>query len=366
MQFPKFKFVFVGPVFHKPELILKKKIKNIDFIGHVDHSQIPNIIKNFSVGIIPFNVNKFTDSIFPLKLFEYMASGVPIITTATKTLQKFENENKKSIYIANNHNDFAKKLKDINNGNFSKKIIKKNIDLARDNVWEKKFNKLDNIFNYHYLKNKNKKIYFKEKIIKLYNINKIRVVKYISSIFILLFSLTIFFQSKTFDNFFYVSNKNLYYKNAIIVTGHGYRDYNNISYLQRAKEFEFYNELINFNKIIIIGRISIYNEGELTLDLILKNNSINRSDIYLINDSGSLYQNIQELKKLLKKEVFKNTKNFSVIIEKSSSKRFNLTSKKNIPDLKIDFLSPLKINNSYLMFIYEFFALIKYKIKNYL
>ena len=43
----------------------------------------------FDIGIIPFKINKFSESLNPLKLYEFMAMGCPVISTDIPELRRF-------------------------------------------------------------------------------------------------------------------------------------------------------------------------------------------------------------------------------------------------------------------------------------
>jgi len=47
-------------------------------------------LRRFDVATIPFQVNRVTNSTSPVKLFEYMAGGKPIVTTDMKECRKFQ------------------------------------------------------------------------------------------------------------------------------------------------------------------------------------------------------------------------------------------------------------------------------------
>jgi teichuronic acid biosynthesis glycosyltransferase TuaH len=78
---PDKSFVFAGPVseeFIPPDF---KTHKNVYFTGRVPYAEMPAIIKGFDIAIIPFKKDDVSDTIFPLKLFEYLGAGKPVITT---------------------------------------------------------------------------------------------------------------------------------------------------------------------------------------------------------------------------------------------------------------------------------------------
>ena len=85
--------------------------------------------------IIFYLINSITQATSPLKLFEYMALGKPIVTTAMKECKKY-----KSVMIANNNEEFIDLIdksielsKDKNNSYFD--LLNKE---ALENTWKEK------------------------------------------------------------------------------------------------------------------------------------------------------------------------------------------------------------------------------------
>jgi hypothetical protein len=54
---------------------------NIKFFGEVLHKDIPDMIVNWNIGIIPFKITQLTLSTNPVKAYEYAALGIPVIST---------------------------------------------------------------------------------------------------------------------------------------------------------------------------------------------------------------------------------------------------------------------------------------------
>ncbi len=77
---PEWSFVLAGPVF-ADDLHGLDKLGNVHFIGRVPYSGMPSVIKGFDVAIIPFRRDEGSAAVFPLKLFEYLGAGKPVVAT---------------------------------------------------------------------------------------------------------------------------------------------------------------------------------------------------------------------------------------------------------------------------------------------
>ncbi|MEX0865177.1 MAG: glycosyltransferase [Acidimicrobiia bacterium] len=60
---------------------------NVHFLGLKPQSELPAYLQRFDVGIIPFKVNETTHAISPLKVYEYLASGVPVAAPPLRSLE---------------------------------------------------------------------------------------------------------------------------------------------------------------------------------------------------------------------------------------------------------------------------------------
>ena len=71
-------FVFIGPA--DIDLGIFKGLRNVNFLGKIPYSELPNYAVEFNVGIIPFLLNEFTVCVNPIKLLEYLACGLPVVS----------------------------------------------------------------------------------------------------------------------------------------------------------------------------------------------------------------------------------------------------------------------------------------------
>ncbi|MHB8856331.1 MAG: glycosyltransferase [Bellilinea sp.] len=81
-ELPKVSFVIIGPLGRNQSRFTPRP--NLYTIGPVEHRDLPGYLWNADTGIIPFDVNRHPDlvnSINPIKLYEYMACGLPVVST---------------------------------------------------------------------------------------------------------------------------------------------------------------------------------------------------------------------------------------------------------------------------------------------
>lgn len=98
------KFKFVGPILSEKDKIdkIKEKYKNIEFIGDIHYENLPEEMKKIDIAIIPHKVNEFTNSMNPLKLYEYLASGKQVVTTNVAGCEDIS----KYVYISEDNEEF--------------------------------------------------------------------------------------------------------------------------------------------------------------------------------------------------------------------------------------------------------------------
>lgn len=78
------------------------KYSNIHMLGPVPYSQIPDYMRAFDVCITPHRQTPFTESLNPIKLWEYLAAGKPIVATDVAGFRDFP----QLVSIAHNADEF--------------------------------------------------------------------------------------------------------------------------------------------------------------------------------------------------------------------------------------------------------------------
>ena len=67
-----------------------RSIQNIHFLGRKPYADLPAYCRQFDVGLIPFKVNELTRAVNPIKLREYLAAGLPVVSTPLPEVRLYE------------------------------------------------------------------------------------------------------------------------------------------------------------------------------------------------------------------------------------------------------------------------------------
>jgi glycosyltransferase involved in cell wall biosynthesis len=134
---PESNSVIVGPV--HPDVAGRlnesRKFANLHVLGSRAHADIPAYLAAASTGIIPFIRNRLTEGVNPVKLYEYAAAGIPVVTTAfSDDLEAFRDV----AFIARTHGSFIADLRTALRGGARVPDAGRLRQFARENDWDRR------------------------------------------------------------------------------------------------------------------------------------------------------------------------------------------------------------------------------------
>jgi len=88
MSRPRWTFVLIGKV--DTGLGAVQGLPNVHLLGQQPYASLPAYAKAFDVALLPFVVNELTLAANPLKLREYLAAGLPVISSAIPEAEKLQ------------------------------------------------------------------------------------------------------------------------------------------------------------------------------------------------------------------------------------------------------------------------------------
>lgn len=137
--------ILIGPVKDQSIYQYFKKTDNVIFLGKKPLEELPTYTRHFDCALIPFMLNELTACIYPLKLNEYLASGIPVVTTGFSTdVQKF----KSVVRIENEAPQFSQAIaQSIDEDSEVKKSER--VTVASKNSWANRVSTLNSIIAHH-------------------------------------------------------------------------------------------------------------------------------------------------------------------------------------------------------------------------
>ena len=102
---PDVQFLLIGPPTVPVEPLAA--IKNVHMIGARPHDEVPAYLAHVDAAMIPYVLDAYTASVFPTKLVEYLAMGLPVVSTAVPEVVGFKKQHGDVVDIANTADEFA-------------------------------------------------------------------------------------------------------------------------------------------------------------------------------------------------------------------------------------------------------------------
>lgn len=107
---PDWTLLFVGPGTEEDKNALKEGFSNIVMKDPVSGNEVPRVIREFDIGMIPYNTDKEDmDYVFPRKACEYLAAGKPVISTPLKEVECL----KPYVQVATDAEGFIRKAEEV-------------------------------------------------------------------------------------------------------------------------------------------------------------------------------------------------------------------------------------------------------------
>lgn len=370
-----YNFVLIGPKYDNVNI--KNNILNIFYFESQPYEMMPIILNKFDVGIIPMVVNEVTNSIYSVKLQQYLAVGLPIVSTDTHEIKLFSESNNNIVEIANNFEDFAFKIiKSLNENN--EKLIEERVRISHFNSFDNKFINIKSII-INLINNKNVAYSSTDwfNVFNKYHIDNLKqFYKIIVSIIIFLIFTINPYVIKFFGDKLIMNSGSGESNILVLFVGNGESNYSNFGYQNLTNYSFLLTERRNINKIIISsGKGDIFSEAEV-VSALLQQKNIPDHIIYKINKiTNSTYENV-----FLTNTVLVNNKIDSIIFVTSPlhSLRSLLIWNKINPNLNIIITNKefkyfdnnssylTSIYNSWYVIIYEYTAISYYWYKGYI
>jgi glycosyltransferase involved in cell wall biosynthesis len=129
---PEMSFVFAGPV--DADIRELSSHPNVRIIGPLPHAGVIRHVAQFDVGILPYVQNAFTADLMPVKLKEYLAAGLPVVSTPLPEVSKFAEDHPGLVAFASEAPAFVAALRAAARAN-GEEAIAHRMEIARGYDW---------------------------------------------------------------------------------------------------------------------------------------------------------------------------------------------------------------------------------------
>jgi len=136
---PRWTLLLIGPTVPQTVAALERVVHapNVHWLGPKPYAELPRYLAAFDVGLIPYLANAYTRSCFPLKLYEYLAAGKPVVASGVPELAGMEPD----VVLADGTTAFVQAVREAAHHNGEVDRLRRR-QLAARNTWETKTERL--------------------------------------------------------------------------------------------------------------------------------------------------------------------------------------------------------------------------------
>jgi glycosyltransferase involved in cell wall biosynthesis len=127
---PEWSVVLIGSASNRVDLASLRSLRNVHLLGWKEPESLPGYLRAMDVCTIPFKINELTLSVSPLKLYEYLASGRPVVSVDLPDVDLGED----IVQVARDREDFVQRIEKLLRQGGDGKA--KRVQAAIDNSWD--------------------------------------------------------------------------------------------------------------------------------------------------------------------------------------------------------------------------------------
>ncbi|MBK8271246.1 MAG: glycosyltransferase [Planctomycetes bacterium] len=129
----EFHFVFVGPDNQPAEIAKLAEVSNVTFLGGKPYEVVPAYVAAFDLCWVPFKVGDIASAANPVKIYEYLALGKPVVTTPVADTEVFG----PMIRVGRSPDEIAQALRELHESNTPPDIAARQ-NFACQNSWQQR------------------------------------------------------------------------------------------------------------------------------------------------------------------------------------------------------------------------------------
>jgi glycosyltransferase involved in cell wall biosynthesis len=135
---PDWTLLLIGPGRADTQAALDRlaALPNVRWLGAKPYAELPRYVAAFDVALIPYVANRYTESCFPLKTFEYLAAGKPVVASGLPELAGLEPH----VKVVDGADAYVAAIEQALAGTLEDEVDRR--ELAAQNTWESRAGRL--------------------------------------------------------------------------------------------------------------------------------------------------------------------------------------------------------------------------------
>jgi teichuronic acid biosynthesis glycosyltransferase TuaH len=114
---------------------------NVTWVGEVPPAEVPVYMDKLDIGILPYKSSEYNKAVFPLKLFEFLAAGKPVVGMNLPSTEKYSQPMIYE-YIDDSAEQFVASCEALFTESTSEVFAQKRVDIARKHDWQEIFKQM--------------------------------------------------------------------------------------------------------------------------------------------------------------------------------------------------------------------------------
>ena len=329
-RLPGATFALVGPTYRDVSRLAA--LPNVRLLGERPHDEIPSYIKGFDVALIPYLKTPYTDSVYSCKLNEYLAMGVPVVSTDMREIRHFVERHGPVVEIGRNADDFIQKVSAALASDPASASHAR-IEVGQANSWDRRFAELEAVVERHLHERVNAGRAWQSRLLGSYRRHRVSVVSRVSALLVayaLVFHTPVVWLA---GDMLTVRDSPRPADAIVVFSGNGESSYINPSYQRRARDAAQYYRA-GYAPLLIIssGIEQTFSEVEIIRALLLSQ-GVPQAAMHIVSAyPRSTYDNVRIVQDVLKA---RGAKSILLITAPYHSRRASLIWHKVAPEVSV-------------------------------
>lgn len=134
---PDWQIVLAGRAKQGVDFSALQSAPNVHLLGYQDYAALPSVLREVDVCLVPYRLCELTQSCWPLKTFEYLATGKAVVATPLESLLRLRG----TVSLAGAPRDFLNAVESaLKDGDASREA---RLEVARSNSWDHRVDEME-------------------------------------------------------------------------------------------------------------------------------------------------------------------------------------------------------------------------------